>query len=36
MLKHNNHLKHNEQIIKDTIRGMGTKRSMASSKNDSF
>ena len=30
MLKHNNHLKHNNtNLIKDTIREMGTKRSMA-------
>ena len=30
MLKHNNHLKHNNtNLIKDTIKNMGTKRSMA-------
>jgi len=33
MLKHNNHLKHNNNnLIKDTITEMGTKRSMAASK----
>jgi len=37
MLKHNNHLKHdNTNLIKDTITDMGTRRSMATSKNDSF
>ena len=37
MLKHNNHLKHKKtNLIKDTITDMGTKRSMAASKNDSF
>ena len=37
MLKHNNHLKHNTtNLIKYAIRGMGTKRSLAASKNDSF
>jgi len=33
MLKHNNHLKHNNtKLIKDTISDMGTKRNMAASK----
>jgi len=33
MLKHNNHLKHNNtKLIKDTVRGIGTKRSMTASK----
>jgi len=37
ILKHNNHQKHNnETLIKDTITDMGTKRSTAASKNDSF
>ena len=37
MLKHNNHLKNNNNNLKkDTITDMGTKRSMAASKNDSF
>jgi len=36
MLKKNNHLKHNNKNLKkDTIRGMGTKKNMAASKNDS-
>jgi len=36
MLKHNNHLKHNNtNLIKDRITDMGTQRSMAASKNDS-
>ena len=35
--KHNNHLKHNNtNLIKDTVREMGTKRSMGASKNDSI
>ena len=37
MLKHNNHLKNNNNNLKkDTVRVMGTKRSMAASINDSF
>ena len=33
MLKHNNHLKHNNtNLIKDTITDIGTKRSMSASK----